>query len=77
MPAERRVLVPASGFYEWRAVGKKKAARLFAVAGGEPFAFAGLWDVWGEGSPGKIVAACLVTTKPNPRWWPRSTTGCR
>ena len=61
---EQRVVVPATGFYEWTSVGKKKRARLFSGAGGEPFAMAGLLDCWGSG-PERVVATCLITTKPN------------
>lgn len=64
-PPEFHVLIPATGFSGSRATRKKKTARLFAAAVGEPIAFAGWWDVWGEGSPGKVVAACVVTTEPN------------
>jgi putative SOS response-associated peptidase YedK len=38
----RRCLIPASGFYEWRAVDGRKQPYLIGLAGGGPFAFAGL-----------------------------------
>lgn len=40
----RRALVPADGFYEWAASGKEKTPWHFRLAGGLPFAFAGLWE---------------------------------
>src|SRR4051794_34589477 len=43
---EKRCLIPASGFFEWRTVGGKKRACPFPMRSGEPFAFAGLWDLW-------------------------------
>src|SRR5262249_45043507 len=57
----RRCLVPADGFYEWRAEGRGKKACRFTLADGSVFAFAGLWDVWaGEGR--RLVTTCVVTT---------------
>jgi putative SOS response-associated peptidase YedK len=40
----RRALVPADGFYEWKAESAGKTPWLFRLAGGSPFAFAGLWE---------------------------------
>lgn len=42
----RRCLVPATGFYEWRKTGDGKQPYHIGLAGGEPFAFAGLWERW-------------------------------
>lgn len=42
----RRCLIPATGFYEWKAVGERKLPYLIRPPGDEPFAFAGLWDHW-------------------------------
>jgi len=45
----RRCLVLADGFYEWKTISpKNKQPYAFAVANGQPFAFAGLWDAWKE-----------------------------
>jgi putative SOS response-associated peptidase YedK len=60
----RRCLIPADGFYEWKAEGKKKLPRRFTLASGEPFAFAGLWDVW-QGDGQKLLTCCLITTAAN------------
>lgn len=54
-----RCLIPADGFYEWLRAEDRRRPRLpfrLTLAGGEPFAFAGLWD--GE-------AATILTTEPN------------
>jgi putative SOS response-associated peptidase YedK len=43
---ERRCLVPADGFYEWRAENGRKQPFRVGLKGGRPFAFAGLWERW-------------------------------
>jgi putative SOS response-associated peptidase YedK len=53
----RRALVPADGWFEWPKRGADKAPRLFRLKGGEPFAFAGLWEAG---------TFALVTVEPNP-----------
>ena len=50
----RRCLVPADGFFEWRALaGRRKQPYYVRLASGEPFAMAGLWEQWRppEGAP--------------------------
>jgi putative SOS response-associated peptidase YedK len=42
----RRCIIPADGFYEWRKEGKRKVPMWVRLKDKEPFAFAGLWDVW-------------------------------
>ena len=58
---ERRCLIPATGFYEWRhAEGKGKQPHWITMADGELFAFAGLWE---RHSAGDTFA--IITTEPN------------
>jgi putative SOS response-associated peptidase YedK len=61
---KRRCLIPADGFYEWQKTGGKKvksdAPWLFEVGGGKPFAFAGIWERWGE-----LESCAILTTGPN------------
>ena len=54
---DRRCLIPADGFYEWGGRGGQKRPYHFRLRGGGPFAFAGVWDVWGGGA-GKPVRTC-------------------
>lgn len=63
----RRALVPADGFYEWQAGPKGKTPWLFRLAGGAPFAFAGLWERR-EAPPGEapLESFAIVTTEANP-----------
>lgn len=60
----RRCLMPASGFFEWKAVGKRKHAHYVTLRGGEPMSFAGLWETWGRG-PERIASCCIITVPAN------------
>jgi len=63
---KRRCLVPADAFYEWQRLDPKtKRPFAFALASGEPYAFAGLWESWRprEGAP--IETFTILTTDPN------------
>ena len=42
---KRRCLIPADGFYEWRAIGGTKIRFAIGMKDDRPFAFAGLWEV--------------------------------
>lgn len=63
---QRRCVLFASGFYEWRAVPgqKKKLRHLITVGEGQPIAFAGLWDVWHPREEA-LKTCTLLTTSPN------------
>ena len=62
---ERRCLIPADGFYEWRREGAARFPVRFAMASGEPFAFAGLWDTWQDPN-GEAAGSCtIITTQAN------------
>jgi putative SOS response-associated peptidase YedK len=65
--ADRRALLVADGFYEWLRSEDKRQPRIpfrFTLAGGEPFAFAGLWTPGTlEGEP--IETATILTTAAN------------
>jgi putative SOS response-associated peptidase YedK len=62
---DRRCLVLADGFYEWRREGKGKTPMLFKLASGEPFSFAGLWDTWKKPDGAVLQSFTIVTTEPN------------
>jgi putative SOS response-associated peptidase YedK len=57
---KRRCLVVGDGFYEWAKVGSRKQPYFFQLRGGEPFAFAGLWQAGEEGS-----SCAILTCKAN------------
>jgi putative SOS response-associated peptidase YedK len=62
----KRCLVLADSFYEWRKEpdGSKTPMRL-ALATGEPFAFAGLWDVWKTPGGDRMTSCTVITCAPN------------
>jgi putative SOS response-associated peptidase YedK len=60
----RRCLIPASGFYEWRKVGRKKEPCLFRLGTGL-FAFAGLWEAWKSGDGLPLESCTILTTTAN------------
>lgn len=65
--AKRRCIVPADGFYEWRAGDGAKGKQAYAVAlkDGTPMALAGLWEGW-RASDGSILRSfTIVTTDAN------------
>jgi putative SOS response-associated peptidase YedK len=64
---QRRCLIPADGFYEWKKLdAKTKQPYAIMPIGEEPFAFAGLWERWKDPASGEIVRSCsIVTGEPN------------
>jgi putative SOS response-associated peptidase YedK len=63
----RRCLVLADGFYEWKAEPgqKTKTPMLIKLKSGEPFAFAGLWEVWHPDQADMLLSCTIITTTPN------------
>lgn len=61
----KRCIIPASGFYEWKTVGKGKQPFYIHPTKGDCFAFAGLLEDW-QGPHGELmISTCIVTTEPN------------
>jgi putative SOS response-associated peptidase YedK len=62
---ERRCLIPADGFYEWRTDDRGKVPVWISLPDHELFAFAGIWAEI-EGEDGKPLYSCaIVTCAPN------------
>lgn len=63
----RRVLVPASGFFEWkRQEGRKSQAYWIRPRAGGTVAFAGLLETYAEPGGSEIDTAAILTTSANP-----------
>jgi putative SOS response-associated peptidase YedK len=63
---KRRCLIAVDGFFEWKAVGKKKQPYAIAMPDGSPFALAGLWEGWKDPDSGEWIRTCtIVTTEPS------------
>lgn len=61
----RRCLVPADGFYEWKAEGKIKQPYYISLKSGEPMAMAGVWESWKAPDGNILRTVCIVTTGQN------------
>ena len=61
----RRCLIPADGFYEWKAGGPRKQPYYIHARSGEPLAFAGLWETWTGPNGEELDTVTIVTTDAN------------
>ena len=62
---ERRCLIPADGFYEWKRTNGSKQPYYIHMKEERPFAFAGLWESWKDDGGPEIRSCAILTTKPN------------
>src|SRR5271169_5718777 len=61
-----RCLIPASGYYEWRTVGKEKQPYYFARRDGQTITIAGLWSEWKNSETGTLQNTCtMIITQAN------------
>jgi putative SOS response-associated peptidase YedK len=58
-----RCLVLADGFYEWQKTANGKQPYYIRMEDDSPFAFAGLWESWKNGS--EVRSATIITTDAN------------
>lgn len=56
---QRRCLIPADGFYEWRAGPHSKQPYYISLKDNDLFAFAGLWERW-EGGTSEVIESCAI-----------------
>jgi len=62
---KRRCLVLADGYYEWQKTPVGKRPYRIILKSGEPFAMAGLWEIWKD-PQGNVVPSCtIITTSAN------------
>ncbi|MDA0745231.1 MAG: SOS response-associated peptidase [bacterium] len=64
---QRRCLVLADGFYEWRQDlgAKAKTPMYIRLTPQKPFAFAGLWETWTSPDKTEVRTCTIITTHPN------------
>ncbi len=63
--ARKRCLIPATGFYEWRKIGKAKIPMHIRLESRDPFAFAGIYSHWKSPSGKTLMTCAILTTTPN------------
>jgi putative SOS response-associated peptidase YedK len=63
----RRCLILSDGFYEWKQNPdlKSKQPMYIRLKNAQPFAFAGLWEVWHAPDGSEIRSCTIITTQPN------------
>ena len=61
---KRRCLIPASGFYEWKAEGGHRQPYYIYPSGSDLFSFAGLWESW-NGPSGALETCAIITIDAN------------
>lgn len=61
----RRCLIPASGYYEWKATAGQKKKQAFAIRSrdGAPLMFAGLWESWNDPVSESTLLSCTIMTR--------------
>lgn len=62
---QRRCLIPASGFYEWKKTREGKEPFYFYMKDNGLLAFAGLWDSWRNPDNELIESCTILTTEAN------------
>jgi putative SOS response-associated peptidase YedK len=63
---QRRCLVPADGFYEWKRTGGPRLPYSVSMKDDQPFVFAGLWEGWkAPDSDGWLLTCTIITTESN------------
>lgn len=63
----RRMLVPASGFYEWKRFGKGQKSQPYWVRpkNGSIVAFGGLMETWSDATGSEVDTGCIISTDTN------------
>ena len=62
---QRRCLIPADGYYEWKSMPGRKQPFYFSMQDGQPFCFAGLWERWQADDGDAIDSCAIITTSAN------------
>jgi len=63
---QKRCLIPASGFFEWRYIQGKNYPYYISIKNHKWFSFAGIWDSWKNPETKEIVNTySIITCEPN------------
>ncbi len=62
---KQRCLVLTDGFYEWEKTSDGKVPHRISMKDNEPFAFAGIWEVWKTPGGEDVKSFSIITTEPN------------
>jgi putative SOS response-associated peptidase YedK len=62
---QRRCLIPADGFYEWKKIGADKQPYRILLKDQLIFSMAGLWESWTNPDGEEIKSCTIITTDPN------------
>jgi putative SOS response-associated peptidase YedK len=62
---QRRCIVPATGFYEWKSEPRRKQPFAITVPGRALFGFAGLWETWKPAQGESVETFTILTTDAN------------
>ena len=62
---QRRCVVPATGFFEWRGEPGRKQPFAITLPGQALFAFAGLWERWKPADGEPVETFTIITTEAN------------
>jgi len=61
----KRCLIPADGYYEWKAGGTRKQPMRITLRDEGLFAMAGLYDTWVDADGRKVSTCTIITTTAN------------
>lgn len=61
----RRCLIPADGFYEWRAASDGKQPYVLRAHDRSPLALAGLWEHWQDANGNEIESCAILVREAN------------
>ena len=62
---QRRCLIPADGFFEWKKEKKSKIPYRIIMRNNAPFGLAGLWEVWSPPGGTPLYSCTIITTEAN------------
>jgi putative SOS response-associated peptidase YedK len=62
---QRRCLIPADGFYEWKKIGADKQPYRILLKDQLIFSMAGLWESWTNPEGEEVKSCTIITTEPN------------